>query len=106
MECPISPVGLVKEFGGSYAKELGIDLCWANQVEIQKWFLAALLFGARIFRKIAANTYAQFQSASMIPPEKIANARWNELVRLLGRGGYTRYDFKTADKLLEVSNTL
>lgn len=38
--------------------------------------------------------------------ETILNAGWNELVRILGRGGYTRYDFKTADKLLEVSHAL
>jgi len=102
----ISPIALVKEFGGSYAKELDIDLCRADSAEIQKWFLAALLFGARISGKIAAKTYTEFQSAGMISPEKISNAGWNELVRLLGRGGYKRYDFKTADKLLEVSNIL
>jgi hypothetical protein len=106
MECLISPAGLVKEFGGSYAKELCIDLCCTDQVEIQKWFLAALLFGARISGKIAAKTYAQFHSAGIISPKEISNAGWNELVRLLGHGGYRRYDFKTADKLLEVSNTL
>ena len=106
MERLISPVGLIKEFGGSYAKELGIDLCFTDQIEIQKWFLAALLYGARISGKTAANTYAQFQSAGIISPEKISNAGWNELVRLLGRGGYRRYDFKTADKLLDVSKTL
>jgi hypothetical protein len=106
MGCLISPAGLVKEFGGSYAKELGINLFRADRVEIHKWFLAALLYGARISGKIAAKTYAQFQSAGIISPKEISNAGWNELVRLLGRGGYRRYDFKTADKLLEVSNIL
>jgi hypothetical protein len=106
MERLISPVASVKEFGGGHAKELGIDLCWADPVEIQKWFLATLLFGVRISEKIAAKTYTEFQSAGRISPQKILNAGWNELVRLLGRGGYKRYDFKTADKLLEISNIL
>ena len=106
MERLISPAELLEKLGGSYAKELGIDLSCGDQVEIQKWFLAALLFGARISRKIAVKTYAEFQSAGIVSPKNILNAGWNELVRILGRGGYTRYDFKTAHKLLEVSNTL
>lgn len=36
MECLIFPDGLVKDFRGSYAEELGIDLCCTNQVEIQE----------------------------------------------------------------------
>jgi hypothetical protein len=67
---------------------------------------AAVLFGARISGKIAAKTYAEFARAGVVSFEKILNAGWNDLVRILGRGGYARYDFKTADKLLEVSNTI
>jgi hypothetical protein len=106
MKYSVSPSELVKKFGGSYARELGIDLSRSDSTEIQKWFLAAVLFGARISGKIAAKTYAEFARAGLVSSEKILHAGWNELVRILGRGGYTRYDFKTADKLLEVSNTL
>jgi hypothetical protein len=31
---------------------------------------------------------------------------WDDLVRILDEGSYTRYDFKTADKLLEVMKNL
>lgn len=38
-----------------YSEELGIDL--KEPSGRFKWFLAAILFGARISEKIAANTY-------------------------------------------------
>ena len=106
MKYTVSPSELVKKFGGRYAGELGIDLSHSDSAEIQKWFLAAVLFGARISGKIAAKTYAEFARAGVVSPERILHAGWNDLVRILGRGGYARYDFKTADKLLEVSNIL
>ena len=74
--------------------------------EIRKWFLAALLYGARTSEKIAANTYAEFDQAGLVSPETILSAGWHELVNVLGRGGYKRDDFKRADKLLRVSHTL
>jgi hypothetical protein len=106
MKCPPSPSELVRKFGGSYARELGISLSQSDSTEVHKWFLAAVLFGARISGKTAAKTYAEFARVGVLSPEQLMQAGWNELVRILGRGGYTRYDFKTADKLLEVSSTL
>ena len=93
MKCSVSPSELIRKFGGSYARELGIDLSCRDSAEIYKWFLAAVLFGARISAKIAAKTYAEFARAGVVSSEKILHAEWNEMVRILGRGGYTRYNF-------------
>lgn len=106
MERCLSPSELIAKFGGSYAKELGIDLSRGDNMEIQKWFLAALLFGARISVKTAVQTYLEFERCGLVQAEKILDAGWNALVGALGRGGYARYDFKTATKLLEVTNNL
>lgn len=106
MKRSVSPSELIKKFGGSHARELGIDLTTSDSAEIYKWLLAAVLFGARISEKIAANTYAEFARADLVSSEKILHGGWNELVRILGRGGYRRYDFKTADKLLALSHAL
>jgi endonuclease III len=38
--------------------------------------------------------------------EKIIAAGWDELVKILDEGGYVRYDFSTATKLLDISKTL
>lgn len=106
MERRILPSELIRQFGGSYARELGIDLSRGGSQETQKWFLAAVLFGAPISVKTAMKTYLEFERAGLVQPEKMLTAGWNALVSVLGRGGYTRYDFKTATKLLEVSNNL
>ena len=42
-----------------YAEDLGINL--KEQSGRFKWFLASILFGARISEKIAANTYKSFE---------------------------------------------
>lgn len=87
-----------------YVEDLGID-----QKEPSgrfKWFLASILFGARISEKIASNTYKTFERYGIDSPEKIITAGWDELVRILDEGGYVRYDFSTATKLLDVMETL
>lgn len=87
-----------------YSEDLGI-----NPKEPSgrfKWFLASILFGARISEKIASNTYKQFEQYGLDSPEKIIAAGWDELVRVLDEGGYVRYDFSTATKLLEIMEVL
>ncbi|MDI6883146.1 MAG: hypothetical protein QMC93_01565 [Patescibacteria group bacterium] len=39
-------------------------------------------------------------------PEKILKAGWDKLVEILDRGGYVRYDFSTATKLLNICKEL
>jgi len=87
-----------------YSEELGIDL--KEPSGRFKWFLASILFGARISEKIAANTYKSFERYGLESPEKIIAAGWDELVRILDEGGYVRYDFSTATKLLGVMKLL
>lgn len=97
---------LVEECGGRYSTELGIDLARSNPDEIYKWFLAALLFGTRISGTIAVRTYRQFEQAAILSPHRVLDADWDKLVEILDRGGYARYDFKTATKLLDVNRAL
>jgi len=97
---------LVKQLGGTYASALGINLASAESAEVFKWFLASLLFGARISEGIAMKTYKEFEKASVLSPEAILGTSWQGLVDILDRGGYVRYDFKTATKLLEVVRAL
>jgi len=87
-----------------YAEDLGIDL--TNPSGRFKWFLASILFGARISEKIAANTYKTFERSGIDSPANIIAAGWDELVKMLDEGGYVRYDFSTATKLLDIMETL
>ncbi len=83
-----------------FSEELGIDL--ATPAGRFKWFLASILFGARISEKIASNAYREFERAGVDAPEKILSASWDELVRTLDEGGYVRYDESTASNLLDI----
>jgi hypothetical protein len=96
----------VDSFGRRYSEILGIDLSKGKDDEIFKWFLAAVLFGAPITESSTIKTYRCFQKADVLTPKKILETGWDGLVKILDEGSYTRYDFKTADKLLEVMNNL
>lgn len=102
----IAPAELVASHGGRYASALGIDLAASDAAERFKWFLAALLYGTRISESLATRTWHEFAGQGVLSPERIAQTGWDGLVRILDAGGYTRYDYKTATKLLAISARL
>ena len=97
---------LIRELGQRFSKKLGIDLETGKSSEIFKWFFGSILFGARITEKIVVNTYREFETRNLLAPSKILERGWDGLVQVLDEGGYVRYDFKTATKLLEVMGAL
>ncbi len=97
---------LVERLGEPYSKLLGINLYSGASNEKFKWFLASVLFGARISESIAIKTYREFQKRKVVSPERILETGWDGLVKILDEGGYVRYDFKTATKLLEIAKNL
>lgn len=97
---------LLEKFPKTYSEELEIDLKSGKEKEIFKWFLASILFGKRISETIAKNTYKEFEKEKLLTPDKILEAGWNKLVRVLDDGGYVRYDFSTASKLLDIMKNL
>lgn len=97
---------LVETRGGRFSKALGIALGSGASEEIFKWLLAAILFGARISEILAVRTFREFVRAGLTTPQKLLDRGWDGLVAILDRGGYVRYDFKTASKLLEVAGHL
>jgi hypothetical protein len=97
---------LVGQYPGKFSVELGINLSAGRSPEIFKWFLASVLFGARISETIVKRTYRQFVSRNVVAPGAILDTGWDGLVEILDQGGYVRYDFKTATKLLDISRTL
>jgi endonuclease III len=106
-QCPEEIAGkLLQTLGGKFSTSLGIDLAKNNPEETFKWFLASILFGARIGQTIAANTYQEFAKRGVLSPKRILATGWDGLVEILDAGGYVRYDFKTATKLLEIMRAL
>jgi 3-methyladenine DNA glycosylase/8-oxoguanine DNA glycosylase len=97
---------IVAVAGGRFSRELGIDLDARRPGDVFRWFLASVLFGARISETIVKHTFQVFEQAGVTTPEAIERTGWDGLVELLDRGGYVRYDFKTATKLLDLCRTL
>jgi endonuclease III len=101
-----SLMALVEHFGQKYSEILGINLKDETDEETFKWFLTSMLFGAPITETSAIKTYKCFQKHDVLTPDGIRETGWDGLVKILDEGGYTRYDFKTADKLLEAAQNL
>lgn len=91
--------------GGRFSTEMGIDLDGGDE-QIERWLLAATLFGARISASTAVRTYRELARAGMTTPAEVRGRSWNELVEVLDRGGYARYDFQTATRLQKLAEAL
>ncbi|MFE7168318.1 endonuclease [Streptomyces sp. NPDC057616] len=89
---------LVGAHGRTYAEEAGIRLKDTPQPLYQVLVLA-LLFSARIRGSIAVDSARELYGAGLRDPRRMAAADWQERVDALGRGGYRRYDERTATQL-------
>ncbi|MCK4731713.1 MAG: hypothetical protein KAT65_04565 [Methanophagales archaeon] len=96
---------LSRKFPKTYSEELGINI-EKNWDEIFKWFTASFLFGKRISENIAKKTYREFEREGLLTPRSITEAGWDKLVEVLDAGGYARYDFSTATRLLDIMKGL
>ena len=101
-----SPRRLIALLGGMYSRELGIDLSETDRLRIFRWFLAAKLMGARIPTRAAISTWREFDRRGVDTPERIRRTGWDGLVAILDAGGYARYDFSTATKLLAIAGDI
>lgn len=84
-----------------YSEALGIDLAHGGDRAYFRWFLASLLFGARISETTARNTYWAFIRHGLTTPHKIVDAGWDFLVYpVMREGGYVRYDGRKSTQVL------
>ena len=90
-----------------FAEDLHINLPSHQESEYFKWFLACLLFGKPVQQEVARHAFVELvENEHIDSPSAILDAGWDKLVDVLDRAHYVRYDFSTADKLLDVSNAL
>lgn len=89
------------------AADLGINVSKDDEESLFKWLLASFLFGKRIGQKIAAATWRVLvEEHGRDTPRKLCNCTHAELVKMLGEGGYSRYDESTARRLKLLCTTL
>ena len=106
MQCVIDDIRrLAEECGEPYSKMLSIDLTEGDPAYV-KWFLASVLYSKPIREESATKTYRLFEENGLTTADSIVRAGWDRLVAILDRGGYTRYDYSTADRLLEIFGNL
>jgi hypothetical protein len=96
---------LVETLGGRFSQEMGIDVDRGDPA-VEEWLLAATLFGTRISAAIAVRTYHVMAEAGVRRLLDVEGRSWNELVELLDRGGYARYDYRSATRLQNLAETL
>ncbi len=96
---------LVAALGGRFSLELGIEVDRGAD-EIERWGLAATLFGNRISTSVALRTYRVLEHAGVRTLADAGERNREELVALLDEGGYVRYDERTASRLLALAETI
>jgi endonuclease III len=92
--------------GSGYALVLGINLLSMKSEEVFKWFLAAVLLGAKIEDGVAMMTYREFEKAGLLSPEAILKAGRQRLTNVLGQGGYAKRRSETVTKLVGMMSAL
>ncbi|MGW7496944.1 endonuclease [Streptomyces luteogriseus] len=96
---------LVGAHGRTYAAEAGIALKDTPQ-PLYRLLVLSHLLSARIRGSIALATARSLHEAGLRDPRRMVRASWQERVDALGRGGYRRYDERTATQLGEAAGLL
>lgn len=96
---------LIASYGGRFSTELGIDIDRGGR-ELDRWLLAATLFGNRISSSLAMRTYRVLARAGIETIDDVVGRTWDELVALLDEGGYVRYDFSMATRLQSLADAV
>ncbi|MFE9169794.1 endonuclease [Streptomyces kebangsaanensis] len=89
---------LVEAHGETFAQEAGITLKDAPQ-PLYRLLVLAVLLSARIRGSVAVAAARALSDAGLRDPRRMAGSDWQERVDALGRGGYRRYDERTATQL-------
>jgi endonuclease III len=93
---------VLARYGTTFAEDAGITLTDEPAPLFQLLVLAELL-SARIGAGIAVATAVELRAAGWTTPQKMRDASRPRVVVALGRGGYRRYDERTATQLRELA---
>ena len=88
--------------GGRYCAGLGIDVD-GRCGEVKRWSVAVTLSGRLISARAAERVFGEPAAAGLARIGQLRHVRTGGLIAMLDAGGYARYDFRTAARLLEPS---
>ncbi|PNG17415.1 endonuclease [Streptomyces cahuitamycinicus] len=96
---------LLGAHGRTYADEAGVGLKDTPQ-PLYRLLVLSHLLSARIRGSVALATARALHEAGLRDPRRMAQAGWQQRVDALGRGGYRRYDERTATQLGDAAELL
>jgi endonuclease III len=90
---------LLDRYGRTYADELGIRIAAGTPSALFRLMVASILFSARINASQSVKAARALSDAGWTSAQKLAEASWDERVKVLNEHGYARYDERTASML-------
>jgi hypothetical protein len=96
---------LVDRLGGRYSTALGVDVD-GGPSHVERWFLAASLFGAPIPASTAQHTFRVLERAGVVRIRQVRHVPRHQLTALLDECGYARYDPRIGARLRRLSDAL
>ncbi|NYD43187.1 endonuclease [Nocardioides panaciterrulae] len=93
---------LLERHGTTYAADAGIRLA-DEPAPLWQLLVLSLLLSARIRSSVAVASARELFAAGCGTPRGTRDLSWQGRVDALGRGGYRRYDFRTATQLGELA---
>lgn len=94
---------LLDRHGTTYAEEAGITVR-DRPSPLWQLLVLSLLLSARIDAGIATASARELFAAGWRTPQRMRDSTWQQRVDALGRGGYRRYDERTATQLAEAAD--
>lgn len=93
---------VLDRYGRTYAQEGGIELA-DEPAPLFRLLVLSQLLSARIGAGIAVAAAGELTEAGWTTPQKMRDAARPRVIAALGRGGYRRYDERTATQLREMA---
>jgi endonuclease III len=93
---------VLDRYGSTYAAAAGIPLK-DQPASLFRLLVLAQLLSARIGAEIAVATARELFASGWTTPQRMRDAARSSVIRALGRGGYRRYDERTATQLHDMA---
>jgi endonuclease III len=95
---------LLDEHGTTFCEEIGIRIADNTPSALFQWLTACILFSAPIGHRQAVRAAVALSKAGYRTSRRMADATWEERVKVLNENGYARFDERTARILQDAAD--
>ena len=96
---------IVKKYGKPFPDTFSIDLRSGDRA-FARWLLASILYAKPMPEDVVSEAFNTMESKGMVDAASIATTGWNQIVGILQKSGFTRYDFTTASEVRDAFKDL